>query len=163
MHICSNFIISSLEGFSMGFLVVILTCLPTGNQELSMTLFMPSQVNFISRVWWSTTRLEQIVIYNFFPPSHLQLCPIQRQRHPRSSIVWMIKIHTIPLLYFIAHSGDLRKEKNPVTAQSGRRNTYWIFIDPSTNSIKHMPKYFSLKFCTTRIFVSSLPKSVLSA
>lgn len=59
------------------------------------------------------------------------------------------------LLYFIEHSRGLRKRQI-----QWQKERHLLNINSNINSIKDMPKYFSWKVFTTRIFLSALPKSI---
>ena len=59
------------------------------------------------------------------------------------------------LLYFIEHSRGLRKRQI-----QWQKERHLLNINSNINSIKDMPKYFSWKAFTTRIFLSALPKSI---
>ena len=59
------------------------------------------------------------------------------------------------LLYFIEHSRGLRKRQI-----QWQKERHLLNINSNINSIKDMPKYFSWKVFTTRIFLSALRKSI---
>lgn len=98
------------------FIFVISWCLPINDyQELIMVMFIPSHLNFIrgriSRVWQSTTRLEQKVIYNFLSLPHLQII---HSKTKTSQFIYMVNDYHSQSLFctlFMAHSEDLQENK----------------------------------------------------